>query len=288
MLQNFTEVNNFPPQVSSCNPSVVSYVCMLLLFVLVSQKLQANLRLTLASSHCTILLLSLVLASMPVKMTASQKEAYHMQKMVESRLNNERNTIQAVLRLNDGAVTPVKRLLVSLELWPDEENGQIAVASTPITAIAKRAAARQKSQAAQPLLMITDGENAGITDPVPSRYWEMAGLSVTLLLVRVHKCSNTVLSMTNLRALITWGKGKDTRGVFLEILEFCTGWIDGEFKLTGEYRDFAKVDQTIVEACEKRPGRAAQLTLPPDWSKQGLLNIFKKALVFVVRVEGKG
>ena len=27
MLQNFTRVNNFPPQVSSCNPSVVSYMC---------------------------------------------------------------------------------------------------------------------------------------------------------------------------------------------------------------------------------------------------------------------
>ena len=27
MLQNFTQVNNFPPQVSSCNPSVVSYMC---------------------------------------------------------------------------------------------------------------------------------------------------------------------------------------------------------------------------------------------------------------------
>ena len=212
-----------------------------------------------------------------------------MQKMVESRLNNERNTIQCVLRLNDGAVTPVKRLLVSLELWPTEDDGQIAVASTPITAIAKRAAAKQKNQKAlTDQLMLTDVADAGITDPVPSRYWEMAGLSVTLLMVRVHKCSNTVLSMTNLRALVTWGKGKDNRAVFLEILEFCTGWITGEFKLTGEFRDFAKVDATIVEACEKRPGRAAQLTLPPDWSKQGLLNIFKKALVFVVRVEGKG
>ena len=211
-----------------------------------------------------------------------------MQKMVESRLNNERNTIQAVLRLNDGAVTPVKRLLVSLELWPAEDNGQIAVASTPITAIAKRAAAKQQIQKTRCQLMLTDVADAGITDPVPSRYWDMKGLSVTLLLVRVHKCSNTVLSMTNLRALVTWGKGKDNRGVFLEILEFCTGWITGEFKLTGEFRDFAKVDATIVEACEKRPGRAAQLALPPDWSKQGLLNIFKKALVFVVRVEGKG
>ena len=212
-----------------------------------------------------------------------------MQKMVESRLNNERNTIQCVLRLNDGAVTPVKRLLVSLELWPTEDDGQIAVASTPITAIAKRAVAKQQIQKSQTgQLMLTDVADAGITDPVPSRYWEMAGLSVTLLMVRVHKCSKTVLSMTNLRALVTWGKGKDNRGVFLEILEFCTGWITGEFKLTGEFRDFAKVDATIVEACEKRPGRAAQLALPPDWSKQGLLNIFKKALVFVVRVEGKG
>ena len=72
-----------------------------------------------------------------------------MQKMVESRLNNERNTIQCVLRLNDGAVTPVKRLLVSLELWPTEDDGQIAVASTPITAIAKRAVAKQQIQKSQ-------------------------------------------------------------------------------------------------------------------------------------------
>ena len=50
----------------------------------------------------------------------------------------------------------------------------------------------------------------------------------------------------------------------------------GAFKLVGKYRCFDNVDHFIAEMTAVRPDRVGQLTLPPDWSKQGLCQVVRE------------
>ena len=100
---------------------------------------------------------------------------------------------------------------------------------------------------------------------------------MSLLICLLSKIPGAVLSPINLVAMFQWWPELDkARLVLCELLEFLSGQILWCLQACGYYRCFDNVDHFIAEMTAVRPDRVGQLTLPPDWSKQGLCQVVRE------------
>lgn len=110
-------------------------------------------------------------------------------------------------------------------------------------------------------------------DPVPFTYWRVDSLSKSLLRDKIICYSDPqALSKPNLRATLDPQGTAKAKVELLRIWEFCTG-LPAEFSLTGDYRDFAKVQEIGAARALARGRRALTMALPPDWSIVGVYTI---------------
>ena len=217
-----------------------------------------------------------VVLSMPRKLSQKELEEYHGRKLVEARLSSDRRIIHAVVNNYEDVVPHVKLTIQTLSYWP--ANDAIANIAATKDPICKAKAKKKGKRSTAKLLALEDKDSAGCIakNHVPSRYWSIQDLSITLLCPRLSKISKTVLSPTNLRTMIQWGEAENAKMVLCEILEFLSGQIDGAFKLVGKYRCFDTLDHFIAELTAVRSDRVAQIALPPDWKKHGLCQVVQK------------
>ena len=74
------------------------------------------------------------------------------------------------------------------------------------------------------------------SDPIPTKYIQLDGLSVTLFSDRLlSKAEPQILSKPNMKLVCTYGSGKENQTALARIAEHMSGW-PTDFALTGEYR----------------------------------------------------
>ena len=145
----------------------------------------------------------------------------------QAQLDADRKFIQAVIAHDDDMVPQLKKMMETLNCWPEIDdieqdempNGSICKAESGQKGGIKRADVKMLT------IEVIDG-HFNAKRPVPSRYWTIQDLSMSLLICLLSKIPGAVLSPINLVAMFQWWPELDkARLVLCELLEFLSGQI---------------------------------------------------------------
>ena len=130
---------------------------------------------------------------------------------------------------------------------------------------AAQAARLEKIKANTHATALREMEEDDNKDWVPTKYWTLDSLSVTLLVSHVlSPLEPQAFSPANLRAMKKHGQAAASRVLLVQMCEFTTG-ADGGFELVGPLRYWPYLQQVLSARSVQRGRRAQALILPPSW-----------------------
>ena len=111
-------------------------------------------------------------------------------------------------------------------------------------------------------------------DWVPTKYWTLESLSVTLLISHVlAQVEPQAFSGANLRSMKKYGQAASSKLGLLVLVEYTTG-CDGGFELVGPLRYWPYLQSVLRVKSEQRGRRGMLLVLPADWDgKDGVYGL---------------
>jgi hypothetical protein len=120
-------------------------------------------------------------------------------------------------------------------------------------------------------------------DLVPSKYWTLDGLSITIISQRLLAVAEpATLSVANLKVISKKGQALQNIQNNIRMLEYMTG-LPPDFSLTGIYRSWAKVTQLVCERNDSRGRRCRDIQLPINFDTVGIYSMEDQGTFVVVK-----